>query len=470
MNNGIDILLLDLQDPGAAEKSAVFAYQCDATSTDKQHAYPKQMTFSERHVSSFDAAYTLIESGYDMRNSISTKMTVGADAAQAAFSASAAVKYGQELAGQAEFVANEASAQVLLWQLTLNAGVTLPFAPPFVSSVSALPSTPGTAYQSFIDTYGTHYYSQATYGGRTFQRFLANHADMMSLLTQKVSVSAGAGIALGANLGVSVNTKSTDYQRVQTLTKAQQLTFVGDSPNLKSWTTWAASVSDEPVVVIGALAPIYSLLTSANFPKLNIAPISANMQAAVQVYLAQNAVDPTAGAFHYRVFEPHPASGVLVGLAPLTRAGSQLKATQKSEGGDTFAVKVDPPPVPGLELLNPTKLVDTSTCPTGGQVVLAAETSLADQPVLVINQNDVNQVNLAELSYPPQSSAIWRISDPFKPGLVGAPIFPGAVVQLQNLQSSGFLSINPTSSDQPAIHSDPLDPLTCWTLLVHTDP
>lgn len=470
MGKGVDVLFVDLQDPGIAERQAVFAYK--ATQPAKEGMYPKQMSFTERNVTTFDAAASVIQSAYDMRNAIATHVSVGGKFQKFAFTASAGYKDALKITTTFSDVLTEASSLVTLWQLTVNPGTSLPLDPSFLKAVTHLPPTQpdSQAYPDFIAQFGTHYYTQATFGGRTFQRFTANDVSMATLVSQNVSATVEAGIALRGNVGFTVDTKNAAYKQFAALTQAQTLTWVGGHVT-KDWTSWVPTVSDEPLVVSSSLLPIHQLFTTTNFPGVpGLDATKTNMQAAVDTYVTQYGTDPTAGQVCYRPFDAHP-TGMVIRLTPLTNQSVGLSPRSDMVVDKTkqiYKVQLDPLPGAGLELINPTNASDTSPCQTGDRFELAPENQPAQRipsELWLVNQADAG-VNLSMRGLIP--SGIWKMISPFNPRL-GEPVFDSDVVQLQNFLTNRFLAIANSGATVPSMSSDGTDPRTCWLVRVSTN-
>lgn len=472
MGKGVDVLFLDLQDPGVAERQVVFAYQDDATSTDKQYKYPSQMTFTPRWATTLTATSSVIQSAYDMRQMISTSMSLGGQFEEFAFTASAAYKYATATTGKFATVINEAAAVATLWQVSLIPTTPHPFADQFVKDVKKLAtSVDMSACQAFITSYGTHYFTKAAFGGRSYQRFNAKSANMATLVTDQISVSAQASFGLGLSFNQGTKHKGSAYDTFLANVTAGQLSWTGGQPST-DWNAWVASVKSAPVVVASSLSPIHELFTAANFSQIgNITQIKSCMQRAVESYLPQAGVDPTEGQLSYQTIATDPPLPVTVGFSPLLQPAERLSAKpSKGEGDNNYAVKIDqtPPAVIGLEPIDPSGYQSTAPCPGGAPVALAPAVQ-PEQETLdlwVLQQWGTDQVNLGayeagEVPAPP--AATWQLLVPFSSQPSGAPLFDGAVVQLQNHESQNLISAD---GGQPGITNDTYSVATYWVLHV----
>jgi MAC/Perforin domain len=472
MGQGVDVLLLDLQDPGFAQKGALFVYQDDAVTPDNQYRYPSQMTFTARWATTLSATASIMQSAFDMSQMIRTSMSVDGQSEKFAFSASAAYTYAATTTAKFTTVITEAAAVATLWELTLIPNQSHPFAKHFHDDVGNLsPSGDPSAYQTFIKTYGTHYFTSASFGGRSYQRFTATTANMATLVSQGISVSAQA--SLGLELSFKQGTKQKDYEEFLEKVSVGQLRWLGGRAST-DWNTWVASVQGKPMVVASSLSPIYELFTPANFSQVavaDLAQIKAQMQQAVESYLQQRGVDPVDGQLSYGPIQTDPPLPVTVGFSPLLTPGRRLAAKPtKGEGHDTYAVTIDstPPAVIGLEPIDPSGNQSTVPCPSGAPVALAPAVQPMQETVelWVLQQWGSGQVNLGAYEpaeVPAPAAATWQILSPFGVPPTGGPLFDGAVVQIQNHQSEDLVSAN---GNQPGISSDAFSPSTYWVLHV----
>jgi hypothetical protein len=455
MNNGVDVLALDLANPAQAERQAIFAYVADTPTTDQKYSIPSQMTFVELDATALNALTAVIQSAYDMQKTISASMSVSGELEEFTFSGSGSYTSAETTTDNFKTVLSESSSVVQLWKLIVKEGTDPPLSDDFTSAVANLPEaydpSTYTQYTQFIKTYGTHYFSECTFGGRTYQHFTADTKIVTSLVTQGISVSEEAGIALLANFGETAGTSTSNYTAFMTSVSPEQVQWVGGTAS-QHWDTWVASVRDDPVVVASSLVPIYEL---PNLP----AAIQSNMQTAFGDHMRSGA-DSTSGRLCYRAWTS-AREGVVVSFSPMRDPSIQLAATDEWENG-VWAVKINPPTQSGpgpFELINPANSADTSPYAIGGEAVFVAPE--AEDPITpTYVQQDGNQINLTHVE-PYQPVGIWHIVNPLNPDSSGDPLFPGATVQLKNSSTGEFLGAN-QSGNQPAVNSDELDPLTYW--------
>ena len=92
--------------------------------------------------------------------------------------------------------------------------------PDFLDAVSQLPSDLATSgfapYLSFIATWGTHYISEAIFGGRVTVSSSMSLQTRSSLVTKGVNIEAGVSTLFRASIGVATSTEldSSSYTQV----------------------------------------------------------------------------------------------------------------------------------------------------------------------------------------------------------------------------------------------------------------
>ena len=106
--------------------------------------------------------------------------------------------------------------------------------PDFLEAVSQLPQNLNiSAYLSFIATWGTHYISEATFGGRVTISSSMSLQTRSSLVTKGVNIEAGVSTLFRASLGVATSTEleSSSYTQVSQKGKLYIYTCVLKSIN-----------------------------------------------------------------------------------------------------------------------------------------------------------------------------------------------------------------------------------------------
>ncbi len=468
---GIDILMFDLADPGAAARQAVFAYRADAVAPDGKYRYPSQTTFSALDDTDFSALTATIQSAYDMQKSIGVGVSGGGEVDGVQFSGSASYHYAKETTGAFETILFEAASTVRLWRLALNEGATPPLSPAFAKAVADLPPASAgrgdPAYSAFIRAFGTHYAAQATFGGRSYQHSTSSTAQTSTLVQQGIDVSAQAGVALTANVGLSTNTSTSQYKAFSQAVTMEQVQWAGGVAS-SNWDAWVRSIAGAPVIVGAAFAPLATLLTAANFPQLPaIAQLQANLTAAVAAYLAANGENPAAGAIHHGPYHYGPvASEPYLVFSPLGKESVRLVAKGPSHNTVSIAIASPEPgkTASGFMPICPWDPQSTAPVQTGGGVGLAM--AIAPLHGLVFLQavgGKVDGVMMVNV----EPAGAWAFVNPLAPG-EGAPVFPGSVVQLKNTASGQYLQA--AKDSRPAMTSNALDATTYWVVTTAATP
>lgn len=147
------------------------------------------------------------------------------------------------------------------------------------------------SFRSFIETFGTHYVTAATYGGTGFQVLKIAFDEVQRLNEQKISLETAAQESLFKS---SISDKSESGYSSYSSTSVSKTVFLGGTvlPTLKDehldLKEWSESVAQEPVPIQVSLSPIADLLVPKFFPKVDKQVLASKQQAlqkAVRDYL-----------------------------------------------------------------------------------------------------------------------------------------------------------------------------------------
>jgi hypothetical protein len=152
------------------------------------------------------------------------------------------------------------------------------------------------AYKQFIKTYGTHYVSAGTLGGRASMRTVISHDFFSTQSDSNISAQVRVTWDKFGGGGGGGSSSNTANQRWDQSTVSSTETVGGD-PAIKSftnateWTAWAVSVeTTSPVLTSIALEPLWSLMVDVQK--------QINMKQAVAEY-ASNETFPAAALSNY---------------------------------------------------------------------------------------------------------------------------------------------------------------------------
>ncbi|BAE81215.1 phospholipase D endonuclease [Chlamydia felis Fe/C-56] len=151
-----------------------------------------------------------------------------------------------------------------------------------------------SSFEAFIQRFGTHYITSATYGGMGFQALKLSFQQVEELQSQKISLETAAANSLIK--GSVSNQVESGYSSYDSKSSSHTV-FLGGTvlPSMKDehldFTEWSESVRLEPVPIQVSLLPIADLLTTDFFPKENqdtLAQKKKSLKQAVRVYLKKH--------------------------------------------------------------------------------------------------------------------------------------------------------------------------------------
>jgi hypothetical protein len=296
---------LILSDPFSAVDAgiqrAVFAmnYTQNRTTADGKWAVPDAVTVSASASCSYSSsvsAFETITSGAAFQAALLSSIVgvqVGVDGTsilQAAFTSSSMYEDFTSATAVGATVGVGASAECSVYTAFLDATTMPSLSADLVAAVNAIDPLDPAPLLALINNFGTHYRSRATFGASymTFTRIsfsaydnftqegfgFAQVAQLALLQSIGVDISHSAAYAAYMEMmSVSVDAKVNTFAKPS----APQTPPGGDPSDT---TLWAASVAlgttPGPQIIRSNLAPIYSLLTAANFPALDDIAVRAS--------------------------------------------------------------------------------------------------------------------------------------------------------------------------------------------------
>jgi len=203
------------------------------------------------------------------------------------FSASVETKSASEIMKDNMHIIAESKAQVGIYTITLDPAKLLSPGTKFMQYINMLPSTYDIqAYAQFIQDWGTHYVSAATFGGvakmhtTISHSYYSYHSDSAIQANLKVMWGLFGG---GGGGGSSSHTTDADWQA----SASSYTTTSGGDPSIRSfnssdeWSKWAQSViTGSPIITSYALEMIN-----------NVVPAGVkrdNVQKAIMAYAAKH--------------------------------------------------------------------------------------------------------------------------------------------------------------------------------------
>ena len=208
------------------------------------------------------------------------------------FKASAETKWAKGAMSDSLHIVAVSECELGVYSITLSPTMFLKANAQLLQYFDSLPDTyDEVEYMTFLQTYGTHYVSAATFGGKATMKTVISH-DYYSTQSDSsiiANVEVGWG-KFGGGGGGGHSSNTTDQKWSDSSTRT---TFTsGGDPAIKSfnspdeWTKWARSVeTGSPVITAVSLVPLWQLLPTG--------PKQTNFIKAVRTY-ASNETFPQA--------------------------------------------------------------------------------------------------------------------------------------------------------------------------------
>ena len=136
-----------------------------------------------------------------------------------------------------------------------------------------MPKTSDEALLEFVQYYGTHFFSDVTYGAKFVQHHKLSQKTYESLSKSKISVQAQASYSGLFSIGGGFSFDKEQSEAASNFSKSvETITYtVGSTPPSNGDAmTWAASVDQNPVPMLYSLSPIDVLFTkpfTKNLPR-----------------------------------------------------------------------------------------------------------------------------------------------------------------------------------------------------------
>jgi MAC/Perforin domain len=257
----------------------------------------------------------MISSAYDFQtfNKIENSVSVS-DPTGEMFKTSLSSSYSQtrRATGSENKVLTYTSLTVDLCRLELSEleESALAVSKELVAAVAKLPPNPDpTAYDNFVKTFGTHYSSGVTFGGRAYQRVMVKEAEYSTFLEEGLDMASEAkltfDIAAGGKL-IQTDTRSKKFINT-TKNSTDDIKVAGGTPPATSsgFDSWASSVASNPAPIKVDLEPLYQLLTAKLFDNdPEIETKQTLLKGTIDNYLTSKGEDVQKLEMHYqdRVF------------------------------------------------------------------------------------------------------------------------------------------------------------------------
>jgi len=249
---------------------------------------PDQMQVVDDITSSSSVSSTVYHDAASYGSDIAKGLSLGIDVSTSAgmLSASAGVKTAETALNQravyGAFVSSSFSET--LYKLSLPPAADLKATPEFQNAAVQLPKAyDDKSYLAFLAIFGTHFVSQARFGGQG--NMFTSVRNEFSGSNDDTSVQSNANLQfdfLKAGGSSSTGTSKADADFVTNSNFATSLQ--GGEPgvytSLQEWSLWYKSVKDYPAPIFKTVAKVSGLIADAT--------ISANIDKAIDAYFARN--------------------------------------------------------------------------------------------------------------------------------------------------------------------------------------
>lgn len=220
----------------------------------------------------------IVQTQYEFANSLSVSASVSGGGWGVSFSASAGYKKSSSeiSTGESVFILSSASCNYYFSKLVKRSPP--PLDPVFLSWVKRLSRTNSTdVYLEFLDTYGTHFPTEVTFGARFTYEHKMTSKEYKTQSENQVNVAVSASYSGIVNVGGGFSMDSSQKEKASEFSKSVETKTisVGAAPPANGDAmTWASTVKDSPVPSSYKLASIEELFTEKY---MNPAELSVNL-------------------------------------------------------------------------------------------------------------------------------------------------------------------------------------------------
>ena len=267
-------------DPGFTTDVIDFSWEQGNTTSDERYEVPDYVQALQTKSCSFQSEVSTVTGAQSYQNSLSEDVSV--DSMDCSSYGSWSIRFSfntwyWEVNQRTiyRYVYAIARGKCIEYDLSVNyirspINVTADFA----QAVNSLPLSPDpTAYNGFINTYGTHVVSRVTMGAKMVIRseFEQEPWNKMRETGVDVAVAADASFRNQASAGLASETETEREQRedFERLRRAHVVSYLGSHPPSDgSEETWAATGGDAPYPVSYKVVPITAFITARLFPDI----------------------------------------------------------------------------------------------------------------------------------------------------------------------------------------------------------
>ena len=271
----------NLRDPGFSFGVINFTWVQGHKTSDEKYKVPDYVQALQTKSCSFQSEVSTVTGSKSYQDSLSVDVSVEVGGSFGLWSArfSSSVGYKEVNQGTTEYrrVYTTARGKCIEYELAVNYMLSpIKVTADFARAVNGLPlSQDESAYNTFINNYGTHVTSRVTMGAKMVIRseFEQEAWSKMEETGVNVGVAAEVSFAHVASAGVEAETSTEKQQRegFEQQRSSHSESYLGSHPPPDGRKeTWAKTAGDAPYPVSYKLAPITAFITAKFFPDMPV--------------------------------------------------------------------------------------------------------------------------------------------------------------------------------------------------------
>ena len=268
----------DLHDPGFAFNVLAFTWVNGMKTSDGKYLVPDHIQALETKSCGFHGQATTEYGSKSYQNALSVDVSVEAEGGfalwSARFTASTGYKQVSQGTNQNHRIYTSTRGKCIQYQLSINyVHAAINVTNNFAKAVSSLPlARNDSAYNTFINTYGTHFTSQVVMGAKMVVRSEFEEVALTNMEETGLNIEAGAKVSFmrfAAGVGTETDIQRQQREAFESMRKSFTASYLGSHPPSDGrWETWAQSTTNSPYPVRYKLVPLTSLITNKFFPSM----------------------------------------------------------------------------------------------------------------------------------------------------------------------------------------------------------
>jgi len=287
----------DLHDPGFAFSVLKFTWENNVTTSDGQYFVPDNIQALQTRSCGFQSQAATEFGSRSYQEALSVDVSVEGSTNMllwsARFSASVGFRKVSQGTVQHRRIYTSARAKCIQYKLSVNyLNAPIDITSNFEQAVSSLPLVrDDNAYNSFINTYGTHFTSRVTMGAKMVIRTEFDEIALTRMEETGLSIEIGAKasfLRFAGGLDAETTIERQQRETFEANRRSYSASYLGSHPpSDHKWETWAQSTANSPYPVKYRLAPLTALFTAKFFPDMPLNDLTKRrdlLTAAYNVY------------------------------------------------------------------------------------------------------------------------------------------------------------------------------------------